>query len=59
MSGLELRDDWRVKRVLFWPIAVAGVALGVVAYEVQIGSLPTTPLRSWGTVVGRLPICTS
>ena len=51
MSGLELRDDWRVKRVLFWPIAVAGVALGVVAYEVQIGSLPTTPLRSWGTVV--------
>jgi signal transduction histidine kinase len=40
-----------VKRVLFWPIAVAGVVLGVLAYEVQIDSLPTTSLRSWGSVV--------
>lgn len=47
-------DDWRMTgtRVVQVLLALAGIALGVVAYRVQVENIPTTTsLRSWGSVV--------
>jgi signal transduction histidine kinase len=53
VSDREVRDDWVVNRLATAVLAVAGVALGVLAYEVQMDNLlqQTTALRSSATVV--------
>ena len=53
VSDREVRDDSRVNRVVTVLLAVAGVALGVVAYRVQRDNLlaQTTVLRSGASVV--------
>ena len=53
VSDREVRDDWVVNRLALAVLAVAGVALGVLAYEVQMDNLlqQTTALRSSATVV--------
>ena len=39
VSGREVRDDSRVKRLATVVLAAAGVALGLVAYRVQMDNL--------------------
>ena len=53
VSGREVRDDSRVKRLATVVLAAAGVALGLVAYRVQMDNLhsQTTVLRSGASVV--------